>query len=378
MISSMIVKQENIGIEFYSDVRKIFNGVFRFFEQTHQVIDDTDENCDFKVYFHSDLNVYNNYLKKIRDKGKISILFHNSQGMILKEEGNVIVSTESNIILHYELNSKNILIYAINYESFDCEIVCIRIIRILIEDGLERNGWLMIHSAALTFNDEGYLLVGKKGSGKSSLSLRTCSLFNDSYLISSDRCFIRPSNEKNILFDVIPWSGINSIGLGLLYDLKKELVSFKSFLLNQNKLIIDKIIQNDYTPIYSCNKELKVDLTNEELNKYFNIKYKKRCKIKKVIFPRINSDRNFINDKKYYSISSHVLSGEYKSFPNFLELPIRNKKNLEKNLCLLDKVLFKTYNAIFDFSKSSLFRLWDEITKDHYYDFQENRYEIFT
>lgn len=136
----------------------------------------------------------------------VPITIHNSKKPSVHEEG--LVYLNGYIRMIYNKATKSV--YRLNYLSKKINIFNkdksslvkdgIRVIRDIVKALAEDSGGVMVHAAAFKKNDKGVLLIGGKGSGKTTLSLKFLYEYGCSE-VSRDRVILRPENKAFTYMD---------------------------------------------------------------------------------------------------------------------------------------------------------------------------------
>ena len=153
----------------------------------------------------------------------VPITIHNSKKPSVHEEG--LVYLNGYIRMIYNKATKSV--YRLNYLSKKINIFNkdksslvkdgIRVIRDIVKALAEDSGGVMVHAAAFKKNDKGVLLIGGKGSGKTTLSLKFLYEYGCSE-VSRDRVILRPEKQS---FYIYGWPNYYNLTLRTMRDFSK-------------------------------------------------------------------------------------------------------------------------------------------------------------
>lgn len=153
----------------------------------------------------------------------VPITIHNSKKPSVHEEG--LVYLNGYIRMIYNKATKSV--YRLNYLSKKINIFNkdksslvkdgIRVIRDIVKALAEDSGGVMVHAAAFKKNDKGVLLIGGKGSGKTTLSLKFLYEHGCSE-VSRDRVILKPEKQS---FYIYGWPNYYNLTLRTMRDFSK-------------------------------------------------------------------------------------------------------------------------------------------------------------
>jgi adenylate kinase family enzyme len=197
-------------------------------------------------------------------------------------------------------------------------------IRILTSYIISENNFALIHATAVTYNNKGILIIGNKGSGKSTL---TSSLLNKNCrLVAVDRCFMWQKEQNIHLSGWVSTCRVDekSLEISLDSDMVKRLLDYKDkFSTNKRYIVNDKFRYPTYDFIKLINRDSQhearlnsviilgecssIDSLLEEISEDIGIEYLKKnsidfelpfCKMKKFF-----SQENDFNQVKFYKLN---------------------------------------------------------------------------
>lgn len=87
-----------------------------------------------------------------------------------------------------------------------------------ISDGIIDYNRFMIHGAAIATNDEGYIFIGKSGTGKTTHIMKWIQNIKDAYVINGDKPFIIIDDVPKVCGS--PWSGKEHMHSNVVVPLK--------------------------------------------------------------------------------------------------------------------------------------------------------------
>jgi hypothetical protein len=198
-----------------------------------------------------------------------------------------------------------------------------RFVREIIVGHLQKEGWTVIHAAAVSFNNRAVLIAGPKGAGKTTTLIGLIAA--GFQYISNDRVLIKGNLNR---IDLIPFSGTIDIGLGTLLDYEwgeSTIRQWETLLYPQRRLRADEVLKLP-TSRWSELAD-KICLMPEELVRLFSGSAHKQSAILSIaLFPKIvegNKNRisfSNINERETVNIlqESIVTTLGDKSFPHWL------------------------------------------------------------
>lgn len=203
----------------------------------------------------------------------------------------------------------------------------LRIMKEVIIRFYENDGGIIFHSAAFNVDNNGCILTGLKGAGKTTFLCRMLDADNTEY-ISNDKIII--TKDLDVIY--LPLS--MRIGLGT-YDnfdnLKKYVENVK---LDRVQYYNDKKI--DWSKVEE--KYVKYDLTSKELKKIFNFRSVSSTKLKYLLIPKIDIDgRDFrvmkmSDEEKKNVILENCITLDNSMWPNpWVEKRTCSEEEIRKN-----------------------------------------------
>lgn len=291
-------------------------------------------------FYNSSLPVETNFSVDLIEKKYLDILdvlqygqpiiIHNSKKTEIHEEGLKYDNGMTSVI--YNKNTKSI--YLLNYFSnkvtvfnTDKDMLCkdgIRIIRDLVKIYVEKeNCSALIHAATVAKDNKGLLLLGDKGSGKTTISLKL--IFDYGFNeVSRDRTFL--INKESIEL----WGWPNYYNLTL-----RSLSSFES----TKKLIPEKFINYTESELQTINKKFQF-LPNEiGVNKTI-----RNVSLEHFVI-LINKNNNIS-----FSVENILAENWYTpndlNYPNWTGINLDNIKTSINNLALLNRLKDSHINIV--------------------------------
>lgn len=207
---------------------------------------------------------------------------------------------------------------------------------------LESSGWIRYHASCVITSGRGCLILGNKGSGKTTVSLGLASVKGFD-ILANDQCFIR-NTSKGIAG--LSYPGAITIGLGLLKALgwtarvASDVMAGNKQHPAQNPLVTEFLSRAEFTPIHlESGGEAKYHLYVDNLRDWFNCMTVPNGTITHVLFPSVdkNADPRVL---PHYSpptiFGSYILSDGLGSFliPDHPSANMINQAREENNYAL--------------------------------------------
>lgn len=183
------------------------------------------------------------------------------------------------------------------------DIYLLRILRSIAYGYNEDMNMILLHGAALAYNNKGFVIIGEKGSGKTSLLMRMVK--NKAILISNDRIF----TDRNL--SIIGFPQAVRVGLGTFENDKRMLDNFSknTFFRKQDRI--------------DCSG-FKYLITMDEIGRIYDTSSIMKHRLNYVIIPDVKIDSNELN----------------------MELIVDNKKKKQ----IFDKICFTPIDESFRYS----------------------------
>ncbi|MFI7068864.1 hypothetical protein [Micromonospora sediminicola] len=197
-----------------------------------------------------------------------------------------------------------------------------RIVRVLVTDQLEADGWTVMHAACVTGPAGATLIPGVKGAGKTTASILAAQL-PDRRLLAHDLCLVRASSDTIRVLAVptplrIGMGLVDALGWGpTLTRALREGTSLHPFLDEQ---VAAALREGRYERLDSRDRELKLELFPRELTALFNVGTVSSADVSAVLMPQPATGDSALSDP-LTELASHVIWGPTTGYPNFLDLP---------------------------------------------------------
>lgn len=223
-----------------------------------------------------------------------------------------------------------------------------RLVRSLVMDALEAQGWIRLHAAGVTSRTadrDGVLLIGPKGSGKSTTSVLACAE-GEFDLVSNDECFVRRFGD-----DLIALSFPYSIGLGLeaasslgiMPHIRQSILAgFEQDPEQSYEITSAVAIANYKRQLNSYGAEMKLRIHPRLLGAWLAIRTCQSTRVRAVVWPSRGdvskseiSHRDVSGDLRAEVQSGPNISNGYYEYPNFLEHPRLDEPSLLHNVLLV-------------------------------------------
>ena len=161
----------------------------------------------------------------------------------------IIYSYHRNIL--YIFNKESYDLYVIGHDEKVINLSVSSCANLFFSSQLLKNDFSIVHAAALSFSGQGFLIVGKKGAGKTSTIL---SLLGEGVkFLGNDRCYLKIVNNglfcQTLQQDIPLGLGfINSIGWG--QEIRDRILLGQMQHPGTKSYILNRIQANDFTPQY--------------------------------------------------------------------------------------------------------------------------------
>ena len=201
-----------------------------------------------------------------------------------------------------------------------------RIARAALTAELEGDGWVMVHAACVVDGDAGAVVVGPKGSGKSTTALGLAAGHSFG-LLGNDRCFARVEDGH---IRCIAWPGSVAVGLGLLNALGWTEVLAKGLREGarnhpaQRAEVVRQILRGDSRSLFERGKELKYEILPRQFSELFGIQLVREGYVTRLVLPRFEHDPAPVCAEDVVRNSTLTSVGD--GYPNFLGVGFLNSK----------------------------------------------------
>lgn len=165
-----------------------------------------------------------------------------------------------------------------------------RLAREVIRGQLVREGWAVLHAAAVARDDEVVLVCGGKGAGKTTTALTAAT--RGWSLLANDRVFIRADLTGRVR--VLPWPAAAAIGLGLLDALgwldttRRRLMGGEPLHPTQDPRITTALRAGWREPLWDGHRELKAQFFADQLTDWFGLNLAHGGEAAALLFPTVS------------------------------------------------------------------------------------------
>ncbi|MEV4690553.1 hypothetical protein AB0K27_05420 [Micromonospora echinospora] len=224
--------------------------------------------------------------------------------------------------LAYEYDRARHCVVLVGEALADVQKETARIVRVLVTDQLEANGWTVMHAACVTGPAGATLIPGVKGAGKTTASILAAQL-PERRLLAHDLCLVRASCDTiRVLAAPTPLR----IGMGLVAalgwgpSLTRALRAGTSLHPFLDEQVAAALREGRYQRLDSGDRELKLELFPRELTALFDVGTVSSADVSAVLMPLSASGYSASSDP-LAELASHVIWGPATGYPNFLDLP---------------------------------------------------------
>ncbi len=201
-----------------------------------------------------------------------------------------------------------------------------RMARAALTAELEEDGWVMVHAACVVDGDAGAVVVGPKGSGKSTTALGLAAGYGFG-LLGNDRCFARVEGGR---IRCIAWPGSVAVGLGLLNTLGWTEILARGLREGtrnhpaQRAEVVRQILRGDSRALFERRKELKYEILPSQFGELFGIQLVREGYVTRLVLPRFEHDPAPVCAEEVVRNSTLTSVGD--GYPNFLGVSFLNSK----------------------------------------------------
>lgn len=358
------IEYENYRINLISNYTSIFKFINQIYEKWGLIRENSKiENCNTIIYCITDKKTYNKYVQIYKNYKKTRTNFFGVPSFCIKYMGKIIIYSELRKIMFIK-NTKSIIIIGSDKQQLNFSITSM--INLIFSSKLIKEGFVISHSASFSKNEKGFLILGKKGAGKTTTLLTSIEFVKS---LSNDRCYIK-HHKKSIICKVIQ----EDIPIGLQFiekigwseKIKENIRLQKNLHPATKQIIFDKILKNNFNAIYrESGREYKYF---QFFNKIQNVKIQKQSIINYIIFPNVNmnNEPSFIledysikesnelffqpNDELIFELISKKTYKNYntkiktiiKSMNEIPKIKLRLSYDIKKNKSIIKKLLKQT------------------------------------
>ena len=244
--------------------------------------------------------------------------FFGGAGQAWRKDDGVIVIVEDRGV-SYSWNSTSREIVVTGKEASIVGLDLNRLVRAALTAELEQDGWLMLHASCVVDGDRGAIVVGSKGSGKTTTALGLASE-QGFQLLANDRCFVKVEQGR---IRCLAWPGSVAVGLGLLNSLgwidtlANSLGCSVPQHPSQSNEVVKRIMRRDSQPLFKGDREIKYEIMPRQLEEVFGIRLAREGYISQLVLPQFNHNLAEVSPQEL--IAENVLTGVGDGYPNFLE-----------------------------------------------------------
>lgn len=262
---------------------RIFDKFDRYFIQNESY---TESSFDFVCLVSS------NFIRKIIDykssmtyMGKIKMHKSNNSEVLKYRYGTskIYLNVDGSFVLYINQNKKNEFLFLANNVVF-AQRDLLRVIREFYYEIMEQNNHIMMHCAAAGFKNNGYLICGEKGSGKTTTLTGIIEAGAD--YIGNDRIFLE-KQVNNCMMSFFPLPIRIGVGTMRNTDIYQKI---KDYTFDRKQEIANYHDEDLLRPGFP----IKYELTPREFNELFNCQSYMQIPLKCIIFPNYNPNINNI------------------------------------------------------------------------------------
>ena len=295
------------GVRYETDNKNGFDWIIKYFSDYYSISAETDkQQIDYvvKCFMMNDESLFDDYN---RNNTKVQGFFGGEYFVDASCEVIKFVACDKSHIIKKE---KNTISMYINNVRFEIVHISARIIRDIFTRAFENVDYNLLHSGAVSCNGFGLLFVGSKNAGKTTAVFSTLKHSRASF-ISNDKTYIGFNKKNEAIMHGWPASSLIAIN---------SLNSFSEIL---NYIISETL---EYPQFVKDEKNIKIELTPNEIKSIYKINILKAQKLDFVFFPCIDPKVNKTSifrcpiEKSRQIMLNNLLTPYDPHYPDFLHL----------------------------------------------------------